>query len=157
MHFTAIPGLRPLYRTLREGAAHFVAGRYLASIERFTQALAMCARHDRTDSLRLTALLYKGKCQHHLGRYLEAVKSYDEALGLGGDHVPVWFWKAQAERSAGRHAEAAQSLHKFLELATRGDPARSREAREWLTEWGFPGLPVRGKGRGRRAATLAAG
>ncbi len=53
---------------------------------------------------------------HYLGRYEEALLTYDNALELNPDAFVVWFNKGIALTDLGRDKEALQAYDKALEL-----------------------------------------
>ncbi len=52
-----------------------------------------------------------------LGRYDEAIRSCDKALGMDPQYAGAWHNKAMAEDKLGRFPEAAKSDQKFIDLA----------------------------------------
>jgi len=97
-----------------------------------------------------------------LGRYGDAVATYDRALSIAPDHVKALNNRGLALQALNRHDEAVASYSKALEirkdyadahfnqalaLLTIGDFRRGFEQYEW--RWQRTGMPAHGRGYGR--------
>jgi predicted TPR repeat methyltransferase len=52
-----------------------------------------------------------------LGRQVDAISCFDQALVLDAKMVVTWFHKAMAEEQAGRLMDAAHSYERFIDSA----------------------------------------
>jgi tetratricopeptide (TPR) repeat protein len=69
----------------------------------------------------------------NLERYAEAVRAFDQALGINSGYVPAYYHKARAEIRAGRREAARETLRAGMQAAQNaGDSKTVREMKELL-------------------------
>jgi tetratricopeptide (TPR) repeat protein len=92
-----------------EGLKLLAAGKNLKALELFDVVLV----EDKSD---VNAWSWRGNSLHNLGKYEEAIASYERAISIKPDREEVWSWRGNSLHNLGKYEEAIASYERAISI-----------------------------------------